>query len=144
MNAGDTFSAVGKSMGCARTASTRSRTSGSVLSAQATANDRSASEIRGTSIPSSSMQPATVRAIGPAWSNDGASGNTPSIGTSPYVGLKPATPQHAAGIRIEPPVSVPRPASATPSAIAAAVPPLEPPAVRPGYDGVGPAPEGGG
>ena len=48
------------------------------------------------------------------------------------VGLKPAMPQHAAGIRIEPPESVPSAASASPAASAAAEPPLEPPDVRPG------------
>ncbi len=78
------------------------------------------------------MQPATSRAIGPAWSNEGASGNTPSIGTTPKPGLKPTMPQQAAGMRIDPPVSVPRAPSASPSARAAAEPPLDPPAVRPG------------
>ena len=56
------------------------------------------------------------------------------------VGLKPAIPQHAAGIRIEPPESVPRPTSTSPAAIAAAVPPLEPPDVRPGAAGFGTVP----
>ena len=50
---------------------------------------------------------STSLAIGPAWSKLGASGKQPSSGTSPYVGLKPTTPQHAAGIRIEPPESRP-------------------------------------
>ena len=52
-------------------------------------------------------QPATDRAIGPTVSKLGASGKTPSAGTSPHVGLKPTTPQHAAGSRIEPALSVP-------------------------------------
>ncbi len=86
----------------------------------------------GTSASISSTHPPTSRAIGPAWSKLGASGKTPSIGTSPNVGLKPAIPQHAAGIRIDPPESVPSPTSTSPAAIAAAVPPLEPPEVRPG------------
>ena len=86
------------------------------------------------------MQPVTSRAIGPAWSNEGASGKTPSIGTTPNPGLKPTTPQHAAGIRIEPPVSVPSAPSTSPSASAAAEPPLDPPAVRPGNDGFGTTP----
>ncbi len=86
------------------------------------------------------MQPATSRAIGPAWSKLGASGKTPSIGTSPYVGLNPAMPQQAAGMRIEPPVSVPSAPSASPATSAAAEPPLEPPAVRPGNDGFGTTP----
>jgi hypothetical protein len=73
---------------------------------------------------------STERAIGPAWSNVGASGKTPSVGTSPNVGLKPTTPQQAAGMRIEPPLSVPRAASQSPAARAAADPPLEPPGIR--------------
>jgi hypothetical protein len=35
------------------------------------------------------------------------SGTTSSVLISPYVGFNPTTPQAAAGIRIEPPVSVP-------------------------------------
>jgi hypothetical protein len=70
--------------------------------------------------------------MGPTWSKLGASGKTPSSETSPYVGLKPTTPQQAAGIRIDPPESVPSAASASPAASAAADPPLEPPAIRPG------------
>src|SRR3954447_12920825 len=140
MNAGTTFSAVGKSTGSARIRSTRSGTSGSARSAHATPSARSPSVAGDTSSPSSSTQPATSRAIGPAWSKLGASGNTPSIGTRPYVGLNPAIPQHAAGIRIEPPVSVPVAPSASPSTSAAADPPLDPPAVRPGYAGFGTTP----
>jgi hypothetical protein len=41
-------------------------------------------------------------------------------------------PQQAAGIRIEPAESVPSAASARPAVSAAAEPPLEPPAIRPG------------
>ncbi len=70
----------------------------------------------------------------------GASGKQPSIGTSPCVGLNPTTPHQAAGIRIEPPESVPSPLSAWPAASAAAVPPLEPPATRPGAVGFGTVP----
>ena len=83
----------------------------------------------GASACSIRSQPSTSRAIGPAWSKLGASGKQPSIGTSPQVGLKPVTPQQAAGIRIEPPESVPSAASARPAASAAAEPPLEPPAI---------------
>src|SRR5947199_7729449 len=85
----------------------------------------------------------TVRAIGPTWSKLGASGKHPSVGTSPKVGLKPTIPQHAAGIRMEPPESVPRAASASPAASAAAEPPLEPPAIRPGATGLGTVPKCG-
>jgi hypothetical protein len=57
--------------------------------------------------------------------------------------LKPTIPQHAAGIRIEPPESVPSAASARPAASAAAEPPLEPPAIRPGASGFGTVPKCG-
>jgi len=56
-------------------------------------------------IPAAS--PATSRAIGPIVSRLGASGHTPVSGTRPQVVFRPATPQHAAGMRIEPPVSEP-------------------------------------
>jgi hypothetical protein len=52
-------------------------------------------------------------------------------------------PQQAAGIRIEPPVSVPRAASASPAASAAAEPPLEPPASRSRASGFGTVPKCG-
>jgi hypothetical protein len=51
-------------------------------------------------------------------------------GTRPYVGFNPKIPQNAAGIRTDPPPSVPRLSGPAPSATAAALPPLEPPAVR--------------
>ena len=89
------------------------------------------------------MHSGTDRAIGPAWSKLGASGKQPSSGTRPWLGLKPTTPHHAAGIRIEPPESVPRAASASPAASAAAEPPLEPPARRPGATGFGTVPKCG-
>ena len=63
------------------------------------------------------------------------SGYTPSTGTRPQLGLKPTTPQHDAGRRIEQPVSVPMPMSQRPAASAAAFPPDEPPVVRPGSRG---------
>ncbi|MOA45725.1 hypothetical protein D3C78_1681540 [compost metagenome] len=46
----------------------------------------------------------------------------------PRVGLKPNTPQHEAGIRIEPPASLPWANGTSRAATAAAAPPLEPPA----------------
>ncbi len=86
------------------------------------------------------MQPATSFASTPAWSKLGASGKIPSVERSPYVGLNPAMPQHAAGMRIEPPVSVPSAPSASPSTSAAAEPPDEPPAVSDGCRGFGTTP----
>jgi hypothetical protein len=58
-----------------------------------------------SSIPA--MTPATSRAIGPTASRPGASGRTPSLETRPQVVFRPAMPQQAAGMRMEPPVSVP-------------------------------------
>ena len=77
-----------------------------------------------------------VRAIGPTWSKLGASGKQPSVGTRSKVGLKPTTPQHAAGMRIDPPESVPSAASARPAASAAPSRRVEPPASRPGASGI--------
>src|SRR5436305_2969610 len=53
-----------------------------------------------------------------------------SWGTRPKVGLWPTSPQNAAGIRIEPPPSPPRPTGPAHAATCAAAPPEEPPAVR--------------
>ena len=53
---------------------------------------------------------------------------TPAVLTRPYVGLKPTTPQNAAGIRTEPAASVPiepwRSLRATPAAEPLDVPPV--------------------
>jgi len=73
---------------------------------------------------------STVRPSGPVWSSVELSALTPLRLTRPNVGLWPVTPHNAAGMRIEPPVSVPRPAATTPAAMAAPVPPLEPPGMR--------------
>ena len=56
-------------------------------------------------MPSSTA--ATSRPIGPTVSREGASGYTPATGIRPQVVFRPAIPQQAAGIRTEPPVSVP-------------------------------------
>ena len=61
----------------------------------------------GSSISIPVTRPATVRAIGPTVSKLGASGQTPSSGMRPQVVLRPAVPQQAAGMRTEPPVSLP-------------------------------------
>jgi hypothetical protein len=50
--------------------------------------------------------------------------------------LSDAIPQQNAGLRSEPPISLPRPIGLMPVAIAAASPPLEPPAVRPRCHGL--------
>ena len=58
-------------------------------------------------------------------------GNTPSRGIRPVVVLKPVTPQSAAGMRTEPPVSEPMAAAAMPSVTDTAAPEDEPPGMRP-------------
>ena len=75
-------------------------------------------------------------ASGPTWSSVRDSGTTPSVDTSPNDGFRPTMPQAAAGMRIEPPVSVPIVASAMPAATLAADPPLDPPGDRVGSCGL--------
>ena len=77
---------------------------------------------------------------GPTVSMEVASGYTPSSGTRPQVVFRPVIPQQAAGIRTEPPVSVPRATSASPVATATAEPLDEPPGSRPGSSGFGGVP----
>src|SRR6476659_9581456 len=68
--------------------------------------------------------------IGPTVSKCSASiGNTPSKGTSPKVVFKPTIPEHAAGTRTDPDVSVPKATSAIPLVIATAEPLDEPPGI---------------
>src|SRR5205807_9978235 len=57
-------------------------------------------------------------------------GKWPVAGIRPGVGLSPQIPQKCAGTRTEPPPSLPIPPAEQPDAIAAASPPLEPPALR--------------
>ena len=74
----------------------------------------------------SSFASSTLGASGPwveASSHDGI-GRRP---ISPAVGLRPASPQNAAGVRIEPPPSVPVASGTRPAARAAPEPPDEPP-----------------
>jgi hypothetical protein len=54
----------------------------------------------------------------------------PAIGTVCALGLKPTMPLHAAGMRQDPPVSVPIAAWAMPSVIEIAAPDDEPPRMR--------------
>ena len=63
-------------------------------------------------------------------------GITVAEGTAPVEGLIDATPQQCAGLRRDPPRSLPRPNGVIPVASAAASPPLEPPAVRSGFHGL--------
>ena len=56
--------------------------------------------------------------------------------TRPRCGLRPTRPQHAAGIRSDPPPSLPCASGTIAAATAAADPPDEPPGVRPGSHGL--------
>ena len=85
-------------------------------------NDRASGLGGAASIASSiSATSRTLRAIGPPASRLQLSGTTPASGTSPWVGRSPDKPQKDAGMRIEPPVSLPvargimRPESAVPN-----------------------------
>src|SRR5690606_7106089 len=71
----------------------------------------------------------TVLVIGPTWSSDHESGNTPRLLTRPYVGFIPTTPQKEEGMRTDPPVSVPREPKQSPAAVPAADPLLDPPVI---------------
>ena len=66
---------------------------------------------------------------------------SPYRDTRPYVGFSPTTPQQAAGWRIDPPVSVPRAATHSSAATAAAEPPLEPPGTWESFQGFRLAPK---
>jgi hypothetical protein len=70
------------------------------------------------------------RAIGPIVSYGGLTGNEPRFGTAPAVGRSPQIPFSDAGMRIEPPVSLPSATSHMPAATATPEPPLEPPGRR--------------
>src|SRR6185312_1943686 len=75
----------------------------------------------------------TVRVIGPTTpvkaNGPTEPGKCPVAGMRPGVGLSPQIPVKCAGTRMEPPPSLPTPPAEQPEAIAAASPPLEPPAV---------------
>src|SRR6267378_2147986 len=83
---------------------------------------------------------ATVRAIGPVTPIESQPSAFGWYGTSPGLVLKPTTPQNAAGVRSEPPVSEPWAIGPMPVASATAAPPLEPPQVSAGFHGLRVAP----
>src|SRR6185312_5680657 len=64
-------------------------------------------------------------------------------GTRPGDGRSPTTLQNDAGLRNDPPMSLPSQVAAIPVARAAAAPPDEPPATRPGSYGLRVAPKSG-
>src|SRR5262252_8232808 len=79
---------------------------------------------------SSSAASRTVLAIGPAESWLAEIGMMPSPGTRPTVGFSPTRQHEAAGLTMEPSVSVPTAATARPAAGAVPEPELEPPGER--------------
>src|SRR5919107_2825859 len=84
----------------------------------------------------SSAASSVVRAHGPGVSRLEASAISPYREVPPYVGLTPTVPVNAPGWRIEPPVSVPIASGASYAASAAALPPPEPPGMRPRSHGL--------
>jgi hypothetical protein len=72
-----------------------------------------------------------VAASGPIESSEVESGNAPALGTRRAVGLNPTMPHSAAGMRQEPPVSVPSAPNAMASVTDTAAPEDEPPGMRP-------------
>jgi len=86
----------------------------------------------GDTIASSSIAAsATVRAIGPPTERPPRLARPDCEGTRPRDGLRPTRPVAAAGMRIDPPPSLPGATGRRPAATAAAAPPLEPPAPSP-------------
>ena len=63
-------------------------------------------------------------------------GESGQAGTRPKPALIPEMPVKAQGMRIEPPPSVPTASGPMPAATCAAAPPLEPPGVRSGFQGL--------
>ena len=72
---------------------------------------------------------ATVRVSTPSQARNESPRSGPRE-TRPRLGLSPTSPQQAAGMRIEPPPSLPCASGTIPAATAAAEPPEEPPGVR--------------
>ena len=77
---------------------------------------------------------ATVRVSTPSCTRN-CSPSSGACDTRPRCGLRPTRPQHDAGMRSEPPPSLPCASGTMPAATAAALPPDEPPGVRAGSQG---------
>ena len=86
----------------------------------------------------------TVLAIGPATSKSWRiAGNPSARATRPTVGFSPKRPACEAGRRIEPPPSVASASAAMPLATEATAPPLDPPGVSAGSQGLRVGPKSG-
>src|SRR5262249_44036651 len=90
---------------------------------------------------SNSAASRTVHVSGPQLTSSWKLCPNSPYGTRPKCGLNPYTPQHAAGILIEPAPSVPSATGLIRDAIAAADPPDEPPGVRSRFQGLRVAPK---
>src|SRR4029077_16219995 len=88
---------------------------------------------------------ATVLAIGPTTpiqlNAPAPGGKCPVAGMRPGVGFNPQIPQKCSGVRIEPPPSLPTPPIEQAESMAAASPPLEPPAEYARFQGLEVFPE---
>ena len=85
---------------------------------------------------SQSAVSSTVRLTQPSTASPFQSSRSGASETRPRWGLRPKSPQEAAGMRIEPPPSPAEAIGTSPAATAAALPPLEPPGVRCGFQGL--------
>ncbi len=79
---------------------------------------------------SSNARSSTVRAIGPPVEVSSQPLVAGQVGTRPTLGRSPTTLLKDAGLRREPPMSLPSARGTIPLASAAAAPPLDPPADR--------------
>src|SRR3982074_1355003 len=89
---------------------------------------------------SSSATSSTLRAIGPCTVRLQSILKAGACATLPMLGRMPSTPQKLAGLRSDPPMSVPCASHAVPVASAAAAPPEEPAADRDRSQGLRVAP----
>src|SRR5687768_7751239 len=85
---------------------------------------------------SSRATSSTVRPIGPSVLIGIQALPGLTRGTTPTVGRNPTTLPHAAGLRSEPPVSLPSAVATMRQASATAAPPLDPPALHPTLHGL--------
>src|SRR6476469_9105948 len=83
-----------------------------------------------------SAMSSTVRAIGPVRPSQDQALISDGIGMTAWDGRKPTMLQKDAGIRSEPPMSLPSPIACTREPTTAATPPLLPPALRAGAYGL--------
>ena len=88
------------------------------------------------STSSASAVSCTVRVSTPSTPKPSNARSSGPSGTRKRVGLSPTTPQHDAGMRIEPPASLPCAIGTSPAATAAALPPEDPPVISAGSCGL--------